>query len=197
MSTAALNRYTPEEYLAIDRHAEFKSEYIDGEIVAMTGASMAHNWIVANLGGELHSRLRGSPCRSAQSDMRVKVSPSCYVYPDVVVVCGEPRLEDKSLDTLLNPALVIEVLSHTTEHYDRGEKFEHYRTVDTLREYVLVSQRQARVDRFARIGDDWAGTLCEGLGSLLNLQSVGCEIPLRDIYYGVDLEPAPPRLRGA
>jgi Uma2 family endonuclease len=196
MSTAALNRYTPEEYLAIERRAKFKSEYIEGEIVAMTGASMAHNWIVANLGGEFHSRLRGSPCRSAQSDMRVKVSPSRYVYPDVVVVCGEPRLEDEALDTLLNPTLVIEVLSHTTELYDRGEKFEHYRTIDTLQEYVLVSQQQARVDRFARHGDDWDGTVCEGLGSLLNLQSVRCEIPLRDIYYGVDLEPAPPRLRG-
>jgi Uma2 family endonuclease len=196
MSTAALNRYTPEEYLAIERRAQFKSEYIEGEIVAMTGASIAHNWVVANLAGELHSRLRGSRCRSAQSDMRVKVSPSRYVYPDVVVVCGEPRLEDEVLDTLLNPTLVIEVLSHSTEHYDRSDKFEHYLAIDTLQEYVLVSQQQARIDRFARVGDDWAGTLFEGLGSSLSLPSIGCEIPLRDIYYGVDLEPAPPRLRG-
>lgn len=195
MSTAALNRYTPEEYLAIDRMAEFKSEYIDGEIVAMTGASMAHNWIVANLGGELHGRLRGGPCRSAQSDMRVKVSSSVrYVYPDVIVVCGEPRLEDEVFDTLLNPTLIMEVLSKTTEYYDRGEKFEHYRTIETLREYVLVAQDQVHVERFVRTGDQWIGSACGDIDGTLDLRSIKCEIPLRDIYHEVDSAPIPLRL---
>src|SRR5919198_4874617 len=119
--------YTPEEYLALERAARHKSEYVNGRIYALAGASRAHNLIVVNVSAELRAQLRGRPCETYASDMRVKVSQTgLYTYPDVVVVCGEPRFEDAQVDTLLNPTVIIEVLSESTESYDRGEKFAHY-----------------------------------------------------------------------
>ena len=121
-------RLTPEDYLAIERSAEFKSEYFDGEIFAMAGASRAHNSIVLNTGSEIRQHLKNRSCKAYVNDMRVKVNPTgLYAYPDVIVVCGKEQFEDTHLDTLLNPTLIIEVLSDSTEAYDRGRKFEHYR----------------------------------------------------------------------
>ena len=156
MATAALTYYTPDEYLALERNAEFKSEYLDGRIVAMTGATVAHVTIAGNVFAELRARLRGGPCRAFVNDMRVQVGERRrYTYPDVSAVCGEPRFMDGTLDTLTNPALIVKVLSPSTEAYDRGEKFLHYRAIESLQEYVLVAQDRVLVERFVRVGEFW------------------------------------------
>jgi Uma2 family endonuclease len=175
--------HTPEEYLALERQAEHRSEYVNGHIYATTGASTAHNYIAGNIYTALRGRLRGRPCRSFIGDMRVKVAPTgMYTYPDVVALCGEPRLEDAHIDTLLNPAVIVEVLSPSTERYDRGEKFAHYRRLPSLQEYVLVAQDRARVEHYARQGEQWVLTALEGLEATLPLPALDCAIPLEDIY---------------
>jgi Uma2 family endonuclease len=182
MATAALTRYTPEEYLALERNAEFKSEYIDGRIVAMTGAQRPHIVIVANLVREIGGRLLDSPCEVYPTDMKVKIEASGrYVYPDLCVSC-EPRFEDGVTDVLLNPVLIVEVLSDSTETYDRGEKFFHYRRIESLREYVLLSQKQCLVERYVREGDFWRFTSEDDPDRSLVLASLDLEIPLRRIY---------------
>lgn len=189
MSTVAQQRYTPEEYLALERKAEYKSEYVNGRIYAMTGASREHNLIAGNVFARLHARLRGRPCEVYMSDMRVKVSPTgAYHYPDVVAVCGAPRFEDSHVDTLLNPTVIVEVLSPSTEAYDRGEKFAHYRRLETLAEYVLVAQDKLRVEHYQRDGERWVLTEISGLEGVLSLPTVGCEIPLREIYERVEFD---------
>ena len=191
MATAALTYYTPEEYLALERHAEFKSEYIDGRIVAMTGATIPHNAIVGSLHWALYSRLRGGPCQLFVSDMRVQIAGGRrYTYPDLVAVCGEVQTADEARDTLTNPTLIIEVLSPSTEAYDRGEKFAHYRTIETLHEYMLVAQDRAVVDVFTRHGEFWRLQTITDLNEAVELTSTGCTIPLRDIYENVKF-PAP------
>ncbi|MBW3572709.1 MAG: Uma2 family endonuclease [Gemmatimonadetes bacterium] len=192
MATAALNHYSPEEYLALERNAEFKSEYIDGRIVAMTGASAAHAFITGNVHAELRARLRGGSCRAFVNDMRVQVEGGRrYTYPDVVAYCGEAQFLDGVSDTLTNPVLIVEVLSPSTEAYDRGDKFTHYRPMETLQEYVLVAQDRPLAERFVRHGDSWMFSAFSGLDASLELTSVACTIPLREIYENVDL-PAPP-----
>jgi Uma2 family endonuclease len=187
MSTAALNRYTPEEYLAIDRMAEFKSEYIDGEIVAMTGGSRPHNIIVWNLSRFLGNCFEGRPCEAYSNDMRVKIKPSTrYVYPDLVAVCGEPSFEDAEIDILLNPSLVVEVLSRSTQSYDRGDKSAHYRKIESLVEYLLIAQDRVSIEQYRRQGDVWTLTEITDPGATLVLESVGCEIPVREIYARLD-----------
>lgn len=195
MATAALTLYTPEEYLALERNAEFKSEYLDGRIVAMSGVTFAHGSIVLNMGAALHSRLRGGPCRAVASDLRVQIEGGRrYTYPDLVAVCGEPRFIDGMLDTLMNPALVVEVLSPTTEAYDRGEKFLHYRTIESLQEYVLVAQDRVLVERFVRSGEFWTLSTFTDLDQSLELASVGCAIPVREIYENVTLPSSAPAI---
>lgn len=156
LASRALHQYTPDEYLAIERGAPFKSEYRDGRIVAMVGATARHNRIVLNLGSGLLTRFRGGPCSTFVNDLRVRIERgNRYIHPDVVALCEEPRFEDDVLDTLVNPSLVVEVLSETTEAYDRGEKFAACRGIDTLREYVLVAQDRVSVERYRRVGDLW------------------------------------------
>jgi Uma2 family endonuclease len=182
MATAALTRYTPEEYLALERGAAFRSEYIDGRIVAMTGAQRAHIVIVHNLDREIGARLLDGPCEVYPTEMKVKITASgWYVYPDLCVSC-DPRFEDGVTDVLLNPVLIVEVLSDSTETYDRGEKFFHYRQLDSLREYVLLSQKECSVERYVREGDFWRFTSLEDLDAPLALSSLDLEIPLRRIY---------------
>lgn len=178
-----------EEYLEAERRAETKSEYLDGEVFAMSGASFRHNVIVANLIGELRQQLKGRQCTVAPGDLRVHIpATGLYTYPDLVVVCGEPRFEDQELDTLLNPTLIIEVLSPTTEAYDRGKKFEHYATIESLAEYVLVSQDAPRVEQFVRQeGGSWLLTATPGLDGRMILASVGCELALAEVYDKVPL----------
>jgi len=175
---------SPQQYLAIERAAEERSEYLDGEMVAMTGASRNHSLITGNLVRELGLQLRDRPCEVHSSDLRVQISQTgLHTYPDVVVVCGEPRFEDEQLDTLLNPTVIVEVLSRTTESYDRGRKFEHYRTLGSLAEYLLVSQDQPRIERFLRQGDGlWLFGDAAGLEAVLTLPSIQCELKLAEVY---------------
>jgi len=179
---------TPTEYLALERSAHEKSEYINGRIYAMAGASRLHNLIVTNILRELATQLRGRPCETYANDMRVKVQRTgMYTYPDVVAVCEEPRLEDAELDTLLNPAVIVEVLSPSTESYDRGEKFAHYRRLESLQEYVLVAQVTRRVEHFRREGDSWVLTEISDPGGELRLSSLGCTLQLADIYDRIEI----------
>jgi Uma2 family endonuclease len=138
---------TPEDYLARERRQETRHEYIEGEIRAMTGASRTHNVICINIAPSLHAQPRGKSCKVYINDMRVKVGPTgIYTYPDIAVACGRPQFEDAEVDTLLNPALIVEVLSESTEAYDRGAKFAHYRNIASLQDYLLVSQTECRVE---------------------------------------------------
>jgi Uma2 family endonuclease len=193
MSSGSRPRIPAEEYLALERRAEHRSELFDGRIRAMTGASRQHNRIVLNLVAALHAQLRGRPCEAFFSVFRIKVSGSgFYTYPDVAALCGEPRFEDDHLDTLLNPSVLVEVLSESTERYDRGEKFARYRRLDSLREYVLVSQDRMRVERFRRDGDFWIFSESSGPEGELALEAIDCRVPLRDLYERVDFPDDPP-----
>lgn len=180
-------KLTPQQYLDRERAAEYKSEFYDGEVFAMVGASRKHNLISANLVRELSAHLKGQSCEVYPSDMRVKVSPTgLYTYPDVVVVCDEPQFEDAELDTLLNPTLLCEVLSESTADYDRGRKFGHYRKLDSLKEYVLVDQNEPHVEHFIRQPDDqWVLSEVDGPEATLVLPSIDCRIPLAEIYHKV------------
>ena len=189
MSSIAARTYlTPEEYLTFERKATTKHEYFAGEIVAMSGASFAHNFTTGDIFGELRAQLQGGKCKAATSDMRVKVSKTgSYFYPDVVVFCGEPQAEDNRSDTLLNPTVIIEVLSPSTEARDRGEKFWHYQQLVSLQEYILVSQNQVCVEHNFREGTYWLRTEFRELEDIMLLTSIECKLCLRDIYSSVDL----------
>ena len=176
--------YSPEEYLALERAAETKSEYVDGCIYAMTGASRAHNLIALNIGAELHRQLKGRPCEAYLADMRVKAATArSYRYPDIAVVCGQPAFEDPRFDTLTNPTVLIEVLSPTTEASDRGRKFAEYRGIPSLREYLLVSQDQPRIERYARQAEGWLLTVAEGLEAKVRLDAIDCALDLAEVYH--------------
>jgi Uma2 family endonuclease len=180
--------YTTEEYLARERMAEAKSEYLDGEVLAMAGASRAHNLITGNVFGELRQQLRGRPCEAYTADLRVRVRQTgLYTYPDVAVACGDIQFEDDQVDTLLNPVVVIEVLSPKTEAYDRGEKFAHYRRLDSLQEYLLVAQDKVRVERYVRRGEEWVFTELSALDDVLRIDAIECDVRLSDIYERVKL----------
>ena len=152
---------TPEEYIALEREALpspeiVRSEYLNGKIIGMSGSNRAHNLITGNIFGELHTRLKGSGCVAFANEMRVSIpAAKSYFYPDVGVVCEEPRFEDDVFDTLLNPIIVVEGLSPSTEAYDRGEKFAHYRELQSLKEYILVSQDKVRVEHYIRQAEQW------------------------------------------
>jgi Uma2 family endonuclease len=183
-SVAAADTYiTPEAYLASERRAKYKSEYIHGEVLAMSGASNAHNLITVEITTELNIQLRRRGCFVYAGDMRVRTSPTgAYFYPDVAVVCDKPRFEDNVFDTLLNPILVVEVLSPSTEAYDRGEKFAHYQELTSLREYMLVSQDRIRVEHFRLVETQWVGKTFHAPEDVLLLDSMECKLPVRDIY---------------
>lgn len=181
-------RVTPAEYLVAERRAWRKSELINGRVHARAASSRAHNLIVTNLIAEIGAKLRGGPCELYANDMRVKVERTAtYTYPDVVALCDEPRLEDDELDTLLNPSVIVEVLSPSTESYDRGEKFAHYRRLDSLRDYVLVAQRTCRIEHFRREGDHWVLTEISDPAGELVLSSLGCAVKVADLYDRVEL----------
>jgi Uma2 family endonuclease len=182
-SAPRITRYTPEEYLAMERKAEFKSQYDGGFITAMAGASTQHNRIVLNAGGEIRSQLKGRPCDVFVSDMRLCVSKTgLYTYPDVMAGCGDQQFLDSEVDTLLNPSIIAEVLSESTESYDRGRKFRHYQQLSSLKEYVLIAQDEVLVERYTRRGDDWLLSIFSSLDDKLGLTSIDCEISLREIY---------------
>jgi Uma2 family endonuclease len=184
MSSQPSTFLTPEEYLEIERRAERKSEYFQGEMFAMAGASLEHAEIIINLARELSQRLKGRPCHVYSTDVRLRVDPTgLYTYPDVMVICGDPQLADERRDTVVNPVLIVEVLSESTEAYDRGKKFEQYRTLPSLREYLLVAQDAPRIDQWIRQPDDnWLRAETKGRGASIQLASVDCVLPLAEVY---------------
>lgn len=188
-SLGAQTIYSPEEYLYLERKATFKSEYLRGGILAMSGASRAHNYITLDIATEINIQLRDRDCEVFSGDMRVKENQSeSYFYPDVVIACGEPQFEDQSFDTLLNPVVIIEVLSPSTEIYDRTEKFEYYKQITTLQEYILVSQDKVQVEHHCIQGTQWRLEEYQTLQDTLALSSVGCKLTLNDIYRRVNLD---------
>ena len=191
MTGTSSQKLTPQEYLAIERAAEFKSEFFDGEMFAMAVISKDHSRITVNLTGGFHAAIRGKDCELFSSDLRVKVSANgLYTYPDLTIVCGPVDVEDEQADVLLNPTLIIEVLSPGTERYDRGKKFDLYRELDSLKEYVLVSQDQYRVEQFLRgNGSEWGYRVAFKEDDIVEFPSVGCSIPLKDIYARVVFPP--------
>ncbi len=181
-------RITEAEYLVRERAAPYKSEYRQGRMVAMTGASRSHNRIAVNLAGAMWTQFRHRPCEVFVNDMRVKVrAAGLYTYPDVVALCGPPAFEDAETDTLLNPVVIVEILSPSTESYDREEKFGYYRRLDSLREYVLIAQDRMRIEHWRRQGDEWTPIEVAGADAVLQLPSLDCAVPLREIYERVEL----------
>ena len=185
-SIAAPTYLTPTAYLELERKATTKNEYVDGEPIAMAEASFAHNYITLDTATYLNNQLMDAECQVAGTgDLRVKViQTESYFYPDIVVVCGEPRAEDNVFDTLLNPTLIVEVLSTSTETY----KFDHYRQVDSLQEYVLISQDRVHVIQYHRHEPEWIPTEFRELEDVVPLVSIGCELPLRHAYRRVGFE---------
>ena len=187
---AAPTYLTPKAYLELERKATTKNEYVNGETIAMAGASFAHNFITLDTVIYLSNQLLDSECEVASTgDLRVKViQTESYFYPDIVVVCGEPQAEDNVFDTLLNPTLIVEVLSASTETYDRDEKFAHYRQIDTLQEYILISQDRAEVVQYCRQEPEWIATEFRTLDDVMPLSSIECELPLQHIYRRVKFD---------
>jgi Uma2 family endonuclease len=180
---------TEDEYLERERHSETKHELVGGMIMAMAGASPRHNAIAGNIIGVLKQRLRGRRCLVLPSDQRVHVeSTGLFTYPDVTVVCDRPRFHPKDADTLVNPKVLVEILSASTEAYDRGAKFAHYQSIGSLEEYVLVTQAPRRVEHFRRLeSGQWLLTVCEGDDAILELPGLGCEVRLAEIYEDIEL----------
>jgi len=198
MSAVQQLLYTPQEYLELERKAAYKSEFINGYIYAMAGASRSHNLVATNVSRELSNQFRGRPCEAYSSDMRVQVSATgMYTYPDVVAVCGDPQFLDEHEDALTNPQAIVEVLSPSTESYDRGEKFAHYRRLTSLSDYLLIAQDKVRVEHYVRQGSGWLLTEYDHLEDVLQLESIGCRLKLADIYDKVPLSEEMPGRNGS
>lgn len=187
MEKAVKKYFTPEEYLAIEETAEFKSEFYKGEIFAMTGASVNHNLLVGNFYSKLHQAL-ADRCYVFMSDMRIRVEThDLFTYPDISVVCEKPKFYEDRDDTIINPILIVEVLSDSTKNYDRGEKFEFYRSLTTFQEYILVDQYKIHVEQF-HIGNEGKWILSEhnDKKDILNLNKLDFQISLQSIYARVE-----------
>jgi len=192
MASSPITKVTEEEYLALDRAAEVRSEFLDGEMWAMSGGSRWHSRLQGNVYAEIHNALGEGDCQAFTSDFRVGVMPGrMYAYPDVTVVCGKLLLADNHHDILLNPVAIVEVLSPSTEKYDRGVKFQYYRTIESFRDYILVAQDRVRVEQFTR-GPSGTWTLRDyvGMKDELKIESIDVTVPLARIYNRVDLPPA-------
>jgi Uma2 family endonuclease len=183
--------YSFDDYLAAEREAQCRHEYLDGQAYAMAGESLEHSTLCTNLSGELHSQLKKNPCRVLSPNMKVLSgtyspgeSKGLFSYPDVTVVCGEPKFHDERRDVLLNPRLIIEVLSPGTELFDRGEKFRRYRTcLESLQDYVLVSSTLPMIEIFQRQANGfWLYSSVSGVDAKLALPSIACELSLSDVY---------------
>ncbi len=185
-------RYTPAEYLALEREAPAKSEYFDGQIFTMAGASRRHNLITGNVVRELGGQLRHKPCEVYPSDMRVKVAKTgLYTYPDVVVVCTEPEFEDAGLDTLINPTVLVEVLSESTADYDRGKKFEQYRALPSVQEVLFLAQDSIHAVHYRRQDDEtWILQETRDPGGSLAMTSIEAELSVAEVYAKVRFEEA-------
>jgi Uma2 family endonuclease len=187
MSLQPKTRYTLQEYLDLERSEEARHEYLDGEVFAMGGASWSHGVIVSNIGRRLGNQLEGHGCQVISNDLRVKVSVTgLYTYPDITVVCGKPQLEQPG-DTLLNPQAIVEVLSDSTEAYDRGSKFEHYRAIESLTDYLLVSQDKVLVEHYNRQPDGrWIYSAVNKVADSVSIATLGCVLSLAEVYDNVE-----------
>ena len=185
------NKMTPREYLTRERSSfDIKHEFFNGEIFAMVGAGRNHNRINVNLTRELGNDFKANQfaCDLFSNDMRVKIEDS-YAYPDIVIFCGDAKFEDNEFDTLTNPVIIMEILSDSTEAFDRGDKFAYYRAFPTLKEYILISQKKIRVEQFILRDDNkWEYRSYEGTNLVLNMESIQCELPLSEIYLNVKFE---------
>lgn len=198
MSAKPQPRITPEQYLAQDRAAEFRSEYYGGHVYAMSGGTWTHARIISNLNRRLGNALDGGGCLVCSSDMRVQVTPDFYTYPDVLVICGEPKFLGPRTDIVVNPVLIIEVLSPSTERYDRGFKASHYRQMPSLRELVVVAQNEPRVEILRRhSANEWLLSESIGIDSNCRFESVECSVAMSEIYERVDFEALFPEDGGA
>lgn len=189
MSTVRTTKLSPQEYLALERQAPYKSEYYNGEVFAFAGATESHNLIVVNVLTLFNLQLKTKPCKVYPSDMRVKVSETgLYTYPDVTVVCGEAQLEDERLDTLLNPTVIVEVLSPSTEKDYRIVKFAHYRRLPSVNAYILIAQDSVRLEQYVRETDGrWLLSDYSDLEVTADIHSIDCKLPLKDVYNKVSM----------
>lgn len=192
--------YSHAEYLALEREAEERHEYLDGEVYAMAGESAEHGAICTNIGGQLYSQLRGRDCQAFVKDMKVRSGPApqrerapkgLYSYPDLLVVCGELKFHDERRDVLLNPTVIVEVLSPSTEAFDRGEKWVRYQTwLPELSDYLLVSQSKPQLDHYHRgESGEWVYKLVNRLEDVLRLDSIDCALRLSEVYDRVSFPP--------
>lgn len=180
------------EYFAIERDATTKSEYFNGEMFAMAGGSPRHSRIKTCVLAELQRQLRQKPCVPYDSDLRVACPTGLLTYPDATVVCGDLIFREDDQDTVTNPTLIVEVLSKTTERYDRGKKFDHYRSIESLREYVLVSQDEPMIQTYLRNADgSWTLRVANAIEQSIRLTSIECELRLSDVYDRVVFDPEP------
>lgn len=198
MTISAIKRCSFADYLALEETSEVKHEYFDGEIFAMAGEKVVHGLIAANCIGELRSATKARGCRAYTSDVMVLTPTGLGTYPDLSIGCGEPRYEDDKERVLLNPQLIVEVLSESTEACDRGKKFDHYQSIESLREYVLVAQDRPHVDHFARQADDrWILTAYEGLEAAIEFPTLGRSIPMAEVYANVEFPSDEPPIPAA
>jgi Uma2 family endonuclease len=185
--------HTIDEYLRRERQSVDKHEYRDGEILLMSGGTMNHSLIIANVIRELGNRLKGTPCRVFDSNLRVRIPPTIlYTYPDVSILCGKHHADpqDPSGETITNPRVVIEVLSDSTEAYDRGAKFTRYRMLESLEEYVLVAQNTPTIETYLRqSGGTWLLTPTNGREATARIRCLSADIPLIEVYAGVEFPP--------
>ena len=187
MDTIERKIFTESEYLELERNADFKSEYYNGEIFAMAGASLIHNEIVANLISIFNQFLKDKPCDVYPSDLRLQVEKSgLYTYPDITIVCGKTELLDNKFDTLKNPTILIEVLSDSTEKYDRGQKFSFYREIPSLKEYILVSSKTVKIEKFKRLEDGNYLYIESNEHQPFPIDSIDMNLNLEDVYNKID-----------
>lgn len=184
MSSQRTTFLSPEEYLEIERQSEERNEYFNGEMFAMAGGTPPHALIISNVVRELGQQLKRKPCQVYSSDLRLRVSPAgLYTYADVMIICGKIQLADGRKDTVMNPTLIVEVLSESTRDYDRGQKFQHYRSLPSLIDYLMVAQTESHVEHWTRQSED-RGLLVDysDLGQIIQLPSIDCVLPMSEIY---------------
>jgi Uma2 family endonuclease len=189
--------YTPEEYLAFERAAETKHEYLDGQIYDMAGASLEHNQICFNTTVAIGLSLRGTSCFGFTSDQKIRTDPmDLFSYPDITIVCGDPTFHDEHRDVILNPKVIIEILSPSTEAYDRGEKFARYRQNKSLSDYILIAQDSPSIEHYSRQKGNrpWLYSVGDEMSGEISIASIKCKLKLSDVYDRVVFPPKKPPL---